>query len=260
MSQTRNVNLSQRARAAIRKTGFGAYTASALALIDRGIKQTSEADLPAFRRLWRFRVAGTLVKLMGVTVHKGDPHRVLSGEPPRGRLIVSNHRTGLDIGVLVSMFDGIFLSRADVKDWKVLGPLSVHAQTIFVDRDSGSSGARAIREIRRRLKEGLTVMVFPEGGTFGGDEVRAFHAGTFAAARGLDVDIIPVGFAYDHGIEWVNQTFAEHLEVLTSRPQTDVCVEIGAPVRATKDTRGMARDLHREVQRLVRSARRRHPG
>jgi 1-acyl-sn-glycerol-3-phosphate acyltransferase len=100
------------------------------------------------------------------------------------RIIVANHRSPLDILILLGIFGGHALSRKDLAGWPIIGVAARRAGTIFVDRDSAQSGASAIREIRSRLKEGKSVLVFPEGGTFRGDEVRPFEAGIFTAMSG----------------------------------------------------------------------------
>lgn len=171
------------------------------------------------------------------------------------RLVVANHRSPFDIGVLLSLFGGHALSRADLADWPVLGLAARRAGTIFVDRDSGASGASALRAIRRRLSAGASILVFPEGATFEGDTVRPFKAGAFAALRGLDVDIVPVGLAYDPGVEFVEETFVQHVVRVAARPVTHCVVNIGAPLPAQGRAQELATTLEREVQRLVTGAR-----
>ncbi len=159
--------------------------------------------------------------------------------------------------VLLSLFGGSLLSRADVGEWPVLGHLARHGATVFVDRSSGSSGATAIRAMRRRLAAGGTLIVFPEGTTVVGDEVRPFHAGAFAAARGLNVQILPVGLAYEPGVEYWNESFGEHMLRLLRRRRILGAVEIGAsrPAAGSHKAADLARILHDDVQALVHLAR-----
>jgi 1-acyl-sn-glycerol-3-phosphate acyltransferase len=171
------------------------------------------------------------------------------------RLIVANHRSPFDIGILLGLFGGHAVSRADVANWPVFGPAATGAGTIYVDRQRADSGAAAIRAIRARLQRGASILVFPEGGTFGGDEVRPFKPGAFVAARGLDVQIVPVGLAYDPGVEWVNEDFVSHVLRVTQRPETRCGVAIGAPLRQAGSARETAEQLHYMVQGLVIDAR-----
>jgi 1-acyl-sn-glycerol-3-phosphate acyltransferase len=172
------------------------------------------------------------------------------------RLVVSNHRTTLDAVVLLSLFGGHFLSRGDLAEWPLIGRAARSAGVVFVDREDKRSGASAIRRIRRLLREGRTVSVFPEGTTHTGDEVRPFLAGAFVAARALDIEIVPVGLAYPPGTEWFGESFASHATKLAARTRTDIVVCIGDPRRsAGMGTAELAEAMRAEVQALVHRAR-----
>ncbi len=176
--------------------------------------------------------------------------------PQRGpRLVVANHRSPFDIGVLLALFGGHALSRADLAHWPVIGFAARRAGTIFVDRTNEASGANALRAIRKRLREGASILVFPEGGTFQGDEVQPFKPGAFSVARGLDVEIVPVGLAYDPGTEYVEESFVNHVLRVASRPATRCVVAIGTPRTAQGGAHGLAAHLRGEVQALVLGAR-----
>ena len=155
----------------------------------------------------------------------------------------------------MNAFGGSFLSRSDVANWPVAGRLAFHAGTIFVDRADKRSGARAIRAIRRRLEEGGTVIVFPEGSTFAGDELRPFKGGAFAALRGLNVDILPVGLAYPSGTEFVQPDFLSHIRKIAGRPHTRVHLHVGTPFRPKPAARKTSAYAHEIIQDLVHQSR-----
>jgi len=249
--------LSSTLLAPARGLGIVGWTSTMLAaveghkLLDRtlGPGARQEAIFDGYMRTW---TAG-LLALFGVEF------RVLGVLPPpatTGRLVVANHRTVLDIGALLSHFGGSVLSRGDLEQWPLLGVAAQKAQTIFVDRESKHSGATAIRAIRAQLGRGRTVSVFPEGTTFSGDEVRPFIAGAFVACRKLDVEIVPVGFAYPPDIEWDGETFVEHLQITGARPRTRAVMAVGAPFRSDARAAELAVRCHGEVQTLVDRARR----
>jgi 1-acyl-sn-glycerol-3-phosphate acyltransferase len=240
------------ARASTRAAGFAALTTGMLAgvtLHERAVPRARRAEVfDRHMRLW----CRALFRLFGVSVH------VAPAPPERARgarLVVANHRSPLDVLVLLSVFGGEFLSAAGIARWPVVGPAARHAGTIFVDRALGGSGARAIRAIRRRLEQGATVIVFPEGTTFVGDEVRPFKLGALAAARDLDIEIVPVGLAYEPGAEWVDETFTAYLARMAGRRRTRVAAHLGEPWRARAPTRELADRLHHLVQDQVRLAR-----
>jgi lyso-ornithine lipid O-acyltransferase len=173
----------------------------------------------------------------------------------RARLVVANHRSPLDIILMLQHFGGSVLARHDLEDWPVLGRAAREGGTIFVDRADPNSGLHAVRAIRRRLLAGQTVIVFPEGTTHRGDQVAAFRGGAFAAIRGLDVELLPVGLAYEPGAEFVDERFAEYVARMSRRRRTHVglCAGQGRPAQGTREA--IAAQLQADVQALVSAAR-----
>ena len=172
-----------------------------------------------------------------------------------GALVVANHRTVLDIPILLEAFGGSVLSRHDIADWPLFGKAAKMARTVFVDRQDERSGLRAVRTVRRRLQAGETIIVFPEGTTYPGDEVRPFVGGAFVAAHGLAQPIIPVGLAYNEPVEFFAQSSLTHLQNLTAHKKLHVAISIGDAVEAGSDAKAMARQLRERVQNEVDRAR-----
>ncbi|MEO7094358.1 MAG: lysophospholipid acyltransferase family protein, partial [Polyangiales bacterium] len=108
-----------------------------------------------------------------------------------GRVVVSNHRSIVDILLMLDLFGGHLLARGDMAGWPVVGRLAREAGTLFVDRKDPSSGAGAVQRVRSRLRDGRTITVFPEGTTFVDDVVRPFHPGAFVAAAREKVPVLP---------------------------------------------------------------------
>ncbi len=181
--------------------------------------------------------------------------------PPagRGRFVVANHRSALDIAILLRIFGGHMVSRADLAGWPVVGPAARKVGTVFVDRANAWSGAGAIRDMRRLLVSGQNVLLFPEGTTFDGDIVRPFHAGAFIATLRTDAEIVPVGLAYprESGAAFVDETFARHLLRMAGAEPTRVAVRVGAPIAVGAGARAadLAQAAHEAVQKLVLEAR-----
>jgi 1-acyl-sn-glycerol-3-phosphate acyltransferase len=151
------------------------------------------------------------------------------------------------------------VSRADISGWPLFGKAAQKIGTIFVDRSSTVSGATAIRAMRTVLAKGGTVLVFPEGTTFAGDEVRPFHPGGFIAALRTDAQIVPVGIAYERGSRaaFVGETFLRHLSRMAGGPATHVVVRVGAPIAVTPGARAatLAAEARAAVEGLVGEAR-----
>jgi 1-acyl-sn-glycerol-3-phosphate acyltransferase len=243
------------ARAGARVAAMGSFTLGML-----GGVRLHQRLTPAPRRYtvyqgWMKRWAGGLLEIFGV-------HAVLVDPPPSAangaRLVVANHRSPIDIPLLLKLFGGVVLSRDDLANWPVLGAAARSAETIFVDRKDTMSGVAAARTIRDRLCRGRTVIVFPEGTTHAGDVVQRFHEGAFAAARGVSLEIVPVGIAYQPGSEFVEPSFGQHLARVAGRPSTRVALAFGEPRPMIAGARKqLVSGLHSEIQSLVHRARQR---
>ena len=245
----------ERARAAARVAAMGGFTLSMLGGVRAHQRLVPEPERYAVYQRWMKRWSQGLLDIFGVEA------RVLHAEvaEPRAnggaRLVVANHRSPLDIPLLLRQFGGVVLSRDDLANWPVLGPAARSAETIFVDRKNTMSGVAAARAIRDRLEHGRTVIVFPEGTTHAGDEVRAFFEGAFAAARGLEVEIVPAGIAYEAGSEFVEPSFGEHLARVAGRARTRVACVLGTPRPMAGQRKELSAGLRTEIQGLVLSAR-----
>ena len=237
-------------RAFFRTGAFVGFSAGILTAYETRRAMTSEDAQEALANRYRARLSNGLLRVFGAELQ-------VRGQRPSegGALVVSNHQSALDIGVMLSVFDAVMVSRHDVAEWPVLGRLAKHGDTIFVDREDRRSGAAAIREMRRRAKEGRTVVAFPEGGTFPGDSVREFHPGAFAAVSSLEVPMVPVGLAYAPAVAYEEESFTRHIVNVAARPKTRIAVQIGEPLPRGLDARSAAVVAREQVERLVIEAR-----
>ncbi len=237
---------------AARAVSCGVYTTAMYGACKTRMRFARESDRPAIWDRWYRRWARNACRMAGLDPVLEGP---LPSPPSSARLVVANHRSAADIPILLGLFGGRILSRADLGEWPVIGALAKGAGTLFVDRDKRGSGAAAIRALRSGLRGGDTLIVFPEGTTYPGDEVRPFFAGAFTAAKGLEVELIPVGLAYPPEAEWWKQPFPKHWTTLTSNRQVRVGVARGAPRRLEGNTATLTKTTEAEVQALVHRAR-----
>lgn len=184
-----------------------------------------------------------------------DGRRTL--DPERSHLVVSNHRSSIDIFVVLELFGGHMLARGDMARWPGMGQLASLAGTLFVDRGNSGSRSRAVRQMTDHLQKGRTIGVFPEGTTFVDDEVHPFHAGAFLAAARAKSQIIPVGLAYaDPDSCYGDSDFASHFQLILRAEKTVVSAAIGHPMETEGVPVHELRDrAHAAVQQLVHQAR-----
>ncbi len=229
--------------------GISGAMLAALTVEDR-VRPVTDQRRNAYVQRW----ARSLLRLLQVDC-KVDAAPGGADSPPR--LVVANHRSTLDILLILHLFGGHLLARGDMAHWPAIGILARRAGTLFVDRDDPSSGAAAVQSMRERLRRGITVCVFPEGTTFPGDEVREFQAGAFIAVAREKGSVTPVGIAYaSPDAIYGDEPVGDHMKRLAESPSIRVAVAIGAPFSAAgAGVRPLAERARNEVQGLVGRAR-----
>ncbi len=212
---------------------------------------------------WVVRYGRVELSLFGVDVraegsHLGEGAAYLGKDARgKGRLFVMNHRSGLDILVALGFLEARIVSRGDLAKWPVIGYLAARIGTLFVDRESTISGARVAGAMVRAVDAGRGVLIFPEGTTFAGDEVRPFRPGAFAVSKRTGAEIVPVGIAYEsEDATFGKESFPAHMRRVGGLPRTRVALVAGEPIApGDRDAQAIQVEAHDAVQALVHRAR-----
>ena len=194
------------------------------------LRAASDPHQPRIRRAAR-AWAAQLLEILHVRVIWRGP------APGSGMFVVSNHVSWLDIPVLLAHGDLYFLSKAEVRDWPVVGRLAQAIGTLFIRRGGGESGRKA-EEIAASLQVGRSLCVFPEGTTTAGHTVRRFHSPLFAAPLRAGARVQPVALRYQDGagvldddVPFIGEdAFHSHLWRLLRRAHITVVVTCHAPL------------------------------
>lgn len=112
--------------------------------------------------------------------------------------VVANHISWLDILIISSVLPVSFLSKAEIRNWPIVGTLAAKAGTLFIHRGSKNGATQAIELMATKLKAGHSVASFPEAKTTHGIEVHTFHPRLFAAAIETGASVQPVALRYPH--------------------------------------------------------------
>jgi 1-acyl-sn-glycerol-3-phosphate acyltransferase len=200
---------------------------------------------------------------IGMTVHGREKL------PVRGktRLIVSNHLSSLDILVLLSLVPSVFVTSVELKNRLLTGMIARCGGSIFVERRSVASLKKEISEISRVLKEGFTVVVFPEGTTSNGECVMPFKNSLFDAAIKSAAKILPLSLHYrkvnseevtvqnrDSVFYYGGETFVRHaFRVLSLKSiEVEVTALETIPVHGQTSRKQLAAAAHRAISAAYR--------
>lgn len=187
---------------------------------------------------------------------------IVNGTPPLAgpMLLVSNHISWLDILVMHAARHCRFVSKADVKNWPVIGTLANVSGTLFIERGNRRDAMRMVQEMGTALTNGHILAVFPEGTTGNGIDLLPFHANLLQAAVLAEAPVQPVALKFvdertgniSHGPSFVgNETFIASFWRTLKTPDLVAIIHYGSPQTANgRDRRNWADDLRDEVQRL----------
>jgi 1-acyl-sn-glycerol-3-phosphate acyltransferase len=250
------------ARFPLRTAGFVGLTLSLYAALEADTALSPDAERAVVLSRWIARYGRGLLRLYGVRVLACIPMLNAIGTYPgtdargRGRIFVMNHRSGLDVPITLSHFDATIVSRADLARWPVIGMAARRVGTLFVDRASRRSGAEVTQRMIESIERGRAIMVYPEGTTYAGDEVRNFRVGAFTVAERTGAEVVPVGLAYGgDSSAFVDESFPEHMKRISRAPATVAALVAGEPMASTLRAEALRAAARERVQALVHEAR-----
>ncbi len=250
-------------RLATRLVAFPVFTLAYWCCLEAEVLVRGKKKRPDVINRWASKWARTnlwvcdvKVKTHGLPSNAGSLYPA-SGPGGVGRIFIMNHRSGLDILIMLSLAETHVISRHDLATWPLLGRIACRVGTLFVDRESRRSGASVLKEVARVLAKGEGVAMFPEGTAHEGDEVHAFRAGAFNAARRAGAEIIPLGIAYGNPEACYRiESFMTHMKRIAGLSKLKVAVEIGEPLVFEECSPAEMKKLARKrVQELVDQAR-----
>lgn len=134
--------------------------------------------------------------------------RVTGSFEPGAQLVVANHISWIDIQVLHGIHPVVFVAKAEIGEWPVMGWVARAGGTVFHRRGSHHSAKGVATAVAERLREGASVAIFPEGGILPGEGIKYFHARMFASSIAAEAPVQPVMIRYVmHGERYDGMTF-----------------------------------------------------
>lgn len=115
-------------------------------------------------------------------------------DPSTSYIIVSNHQSALDI-FLVYGWLGIdikWVMKKELKKIPGIGFGSAKVGHIFLDRSNKRAAVESLAVARKKLVNGTSVVIFPEGTRSSSGIPRTFKRGAFKLALDLNLPVLPV--------------------------------------------------------------------
>jgi len=158
-----------------------------LAAIPGGMFDRTGRRLHWFSATWSWLIMQTIFSPVQVTgldkIDTSKPH-----------VYAVNHASALDIPVLyVNLpFQFRIAFKKELLAYPVVGWQLKRSGQVCIDQQNPSHSISSIRAALKGLKEGLPLVIFPEGGRTPDGEIKPFLPGAFFLAIKAQVDIVPV--------------------------------------------------------------------
>ena len=123
------------------------------------------------------------------------------GRFPEYGSVISNHLSYVDIVVFAALYPCVFVSKAEIAAWPVVGWMTTMSGTVYVARGHGGSAMKARRAMQDTVDAGLPVVFFPEGTTTNGSHLLKFHSGLLAQAMQGGAPVTAAHLRYRLGAE-----------------------------------------------------------
>lgn len=159
-------------------------------------------------------------------------------------LFISNHQSNFDIPLLMSSIDVPkgFIAKKELEKWPMISIWMKYTNCIFMDRNNLRKSAEAIVEGTKLLKNGYSMVIFPEGTRSKGGPVGEFKAGSFKLATKSKCPIVPVTIDGTYKLLEANNNWIK---------SDTVRIIIHPPIDVTSLSKEESENLHNTVRSII---------
>ena len=143
--------------------------------------------------------AKVILRVCGIRVTVRGRENV---SPEIPRIYMCNHQSFFDIWTLLAFLpvDFKFILKQELMNIPLLGPAMRGAGYIGVERKDPRKAVKSIALAAKRIREGASVLIFPEGTRSPDGRLQSFKRGGFNLAFKSGCDIVPVAINGSHRI------------------------------------------------------------
>ena len=115
-------------------------------------------------------------------------------DPNQSYVLVCNHQSHFDVFVLYGWLgvDFKWVMKAELRRVPVLGGACARLGHVFIDRSNHAAAVATLEAAKDRIRDGTSVLFFPEGTRSRSGELGAFKKGAFRMALDLGLPILPM--------------------------------------------------------------------
>jgi 1-acyl-sn-glycerol-3-phosphate acyltransferase len=150
------------------------------------------ADPPSLRRRAR-----AVLDALGISLDATGRLRVPGSGT--GTLIVANHVSWLDVIAVLAVEPVPLIAKREVAGWPVVGRLARNTGCRFIDREALRELPGTVEALAAYLRDGGSVVVFPQATTWCSAPGGPFRRATFQAALDAGAPVRPVAIDFTQG-------------------------------------------------------------
>ncbi|MCX5806426.1 MAG: lysophospholipid acyltransferase family protein [Proteobacteria bacterium] len=165
------------------------------------------------------------LKMCGIKVLSKGTENL--SKPPY--IIMCNHQSALDIFVLYIALPFLFkwVAKRQLFSIPFVGWIMKRAGYVSLDRENAREGLKAINDAAQKIREGMNIIIFPEGTRSKDGKLLPFKKGVFSLALRAGVPVIPVGI--------IGTSRLQPKDSLMPKAKGVIYVNIGKPVLINGD-------------------------
>ena len=115
-------------------------------------------------------------------------------DPKQSYIFIANHQSILDIFLIYGWLDSRFkwIMKQEIRKIPLVGKACEAAGHIFIDRSNAIKAKHSIEKAEERLRNGSSVVIFPEGSRTRTGVIGKFKRGAFSIAADLHLPVVPI--------------------------------------------------------------------
>jgi putative phosphoserine phosphatase/1-acylglycerol-3-phosphate O-acyltransferase len=112
----------------------------------------------------------------------------------RPAVFIFNHRNQVDPIIVAALVrdNWTAVGKKELETDPIVGTLGKLLDAVFIDRDDPSAAVETLHQVEERAKNGLSIMIAPEGTRVDTTEVGPFKKGPFRIAMAAGIPIVPI--------------------------------------------------------------------
>lgn len=191
---------------------------------------------------WGRRFVGVTGNKVKVIYKDKEAFDAVKGEPV---VVIANHQSNLDIPLMLGHLGRPigFIAKKEMESWPIIGTWMKYINCQFLDRSDARKAVETMKLAIEKIKNGASVMIFPEGTRSETGEIGEFKKGSFKLATEPGVKILPVAIKGTYNVWRKGEKQIRKTDVIT--------LYVDTPIDISKFDREELKSINEKVRTIV---------